>query len=420
MIKLLTIIPEMIIKTIGFLIKLMTKNLVVSLVVLAIVVGGGWYFFSQTQSDVKSQLLATLNDGQITKEKLASVSAELETIRNTDQVKRNDTLEGEIKKIHDTFQSSITTYEGIQDLKVRTKKPYDDLDKNFADVLKKLSDKDYNGASATLTTLNTNVKTENDKIASLAAAAAAASAPQNAAPATQTTTPPDSGYQRISVPTGNGNFTVDMVGADLNSTKVIVDTASDSDCHDNCPVMPLANYASRSGAYAAIAGPYFCPAAYPSCAGKTNSFDTLLMNKNKHYFNSDNNVYSNVPAAIFSAGTARFVGASQEWGRDTGPDSVIANYPLLIAGGNNVYGGSSDGKLTSKGPRGFIATKGGKVYIGYVLGATTADQAVVLKALGMDQAINLDEGGSTALWVGGKYIEGPGRDLPFGVLLVKR
>jgi len=29
----------------------------------------------------------------------------------------------------------------------------------------------------------------------------------------------------------------------------------------------------------------FCPSTYPQCAGKTNSFDTLLMNKNKVYFN---------------------------------------------------------------------------------------------------------------------------------------
>jgi hypothetical protein len=144
------------------------------------------------------------------------------------------------------------------------------------------------------------------------------------------------------------------------------------------------------------------------------------MNKNKHYFNSDNNVYSTVPAAIFSAGSARFVGQSLEWGRDTSPDSVIANYPLLVAGGNVVYGGSGDSKLNSKGTRGFIATKGSKVYIGYVSGADTGDAAQVMKAMGMDQALNLDEGGSTALWVGGRYVMGPGRDLPFGVLFVNR
>jgi hypothetical protein len=51
--------------------------------------------------------------------------------------------------------------------------------------------------------------------------------------------------------------------------------------------------------YAGINGVFFCPSTYPSCAGKTNSFDTLLMNKNKTYFNGTNNIYSTVPAVLF-------------------------------------------------------------------------------------------------------------------------
>jgi len=30
-----------------------------------------------------------------------------------------------------------------------------------------------------------------------------------------------------------------------------------------------------------INGSFFCPADYPTCAGKTGSFDLLVMNKNK-------------------------------------------------------------------------------------------------------------------------------------------
>lgn len=211
-----------------------------------------------------------------------------------------------------------------------------------------------------------------------------------------------------------------IVAADLNSTKVIVDTASDSDCRDSCPVLSLAEYASRNGAYAGINGSYFCPAAYPSCAGKTNSFDTLLMNKNKRYFNSDNNVYSTVPAAIFSPGSVRFVGQSLQWGRDTSPDSVIANYPLLVAGGNiNFTEAPNEPKFGGKASRTFIAAKGNMVYIGIVHGASMGESAKVLKALGMDNALNLDQGGSTALWHGG-YKAGPGRNIPNAVLFVNR
>ncbi|MBI2019810.1 phosphodiester glycosidase family protein [Candidatus Daviesbacteria bacterium] len=240
-----------------------------------------------------------------------------------------------------------------------------------------------------------------------------------AAPAPVSNTPPSSGYSRQSVQTDVGTFTVSIVSADLNSTRVIVDTASDSDCRDNCPVLSLGEYVSRSGAYAGVNGSYFCPASYDSCAGKTNSYDTLLMNKNKVYFNSDNNVYSTVPAAIFYAGGSRFVGQSLEWGRDTSVDAVIANQPLLLSGGNVVFGGNSDPKQGSKGSRSFVGVKGSTVYIGVVQNATVAEVARVLHAMGMQEALNLDSGGSTALYHGG-YKFGPGRNIPNALLFVQR
>ncbi|TSC85421.1 MAG: Uncharacterized protein G01um10147_1159 [Microgenomates group bacterium Gr01-1014_7] len=233
-------------------------------------------------------------------------------------------------------------------------------------------------------------------------------------------TPSGPGYSRQTVSADGQNYTVDIIAADLNSTKVIVDTASDSDCSNNCPTLPLADYVTRNGAYAGINGSFFCPAEYPSCTGKTGSFDTLLMNKSKHYFNSDNNVYSNVPAAIFSPGSARFVGQSLQWGRDTGVDAVIANYPLLVSGGNiNFTEVANEPKFGQKGPRNFIAAKGNIVYIGVVRNATMGESAKVLHALGMGEALNLDEGGSTALWFGG-YKSGPGRNIPNAVLFVRR
>lgn len=232
--------------------------------------------------------------------------------------------------------------------------------------------------------------------------------------------PPGAGYSYQTVSVEGQNYNVAIVAADLNSTKVIIDTASDSDCRDNCPVLSLGEYVSRSGAYAGINGSFFCPAEYPSCADKTGSFDTLLMNKNKKYFNSDNNVYSTIPAAIFSLGSARFVSQSSEWGRDTSVDAVIANYPLLVSGSNiNFTESPNEPKFGAKGARDFIAAKGSMVYIGVIFNATMGESAKVLHALGFSEALNLDEGGSTALWFGG-YKAGPGRNIPNAVLFVKR
>ena len=143
------------------------------------------------------------------------------------------------------------------------------------------------------------------------------------------------------------------------------------------------------------------------------------MNKNKVYFNSDNNVYSNNPGVIFGGGYIRFVSAVSQWGRDTGIDGMISNFPLLVQDRNIVFRGDGDPKQGSKGGRSFVANKGSQVFIGVVHSASVAESAIVLQAMGMDGALNLDNGGSTALWSGG-YKVGPGRDLPNVILFVRK
>lgn len=344
--------------------------------------------------------------------KLNKVSQSLTILEAQDQYKINQALKKNIDDIEKSYKSSLDLYQQILDLKAQ-KQDTTNLEKEFAQSLDYLSKLNYSSASASLKLLASDIKKKQDELA----ASQVKSTP--AVNAVQSNTPPGSGFSVQSVSTDVGNFTVYIVAADLNSTRVIVDTASSSDCSNNCPVLPLGDYVSRSGAFAGINGTYFCPAEYPSCAGKTGSFDFLVMNKNKFYFNSSNNVYSTNPAVIFYGNTSRFVGQALEWGRDTGVDSVLSNYPLLVSGGNIVYGGGGDAKLGQKGPKGFVAVKGNTVYIGDVLNATMTESAKVLKALGMDNALNLDEGGSTALWSGG-YKLGPGRNIPNALLFVRK
>lgn len=344
--------------------------------------------------------------------KLKSTENSLSTLQNQDQYKINQDLKKNIDNIQTSYKSSLTLYQQILDLKAQ-KQDTSSLDKEFAQSLDFLSKLNYSSASASLKILTADIKKKQDDLA----AAQVQNIPvQNI---TQSNSAPSSGFSIQSVSTDVGNFTVYIIAADLNSTKVIVDTASTGDCSNNCPVLPLADYISRSGAFAGINGTYFCPAEYPSCAGKTGSFDLLVMNKNKVYFNSSNNVYSTNPAVIFSGSSARFVGQALEWGRDSGVDSVLSNYPLLVSGGNIVYGSGGDAKFGQKGPKGFVANKGSTVFIGDVLNATMSESAKVLKALGMDNAMNLDEGGSTALWDGG-YKLGPGRNIPNALLFVRK
>lgn len=366
----------------------------------ALVVTLGYFIYQKIQLDSKIRLL---------KSDKSSLGKQLKDLKSQDQYKINKQLEADMKKIETSYDLAVKTYEKLLDLKHISKKT-DTFDSQFADALNYLSKRNYASGEAELKTLSTAIDDERERIASTF------QIPQNV-PANNT--PPGSGYASQVVNSDVGEFLVSIVSADMNSTRVIVDSASDSDCHNDCPVLSLGDYVSRSGAFAGINGSYFCPADYPSCADKKNSFDTLLMNKNKKYINSANNVYSTVPAVIFLGSSMRFVGQSLEWGRDTGVDGVIAMQPLLVSGGNIVFNGDGEPKRGSKGSRSFVGSSGNMAYIGVVFNATVAEAAHVIHTLGIQNALNLDDGGSTALWSGG-YKAGPGRNIPNSVLFIRK
>jgi len=46
--------------------------------------------------------------------------------------------------------------------------------------------------------------------------------------------------------------------------------------------------------------------------------------------------------------------------------------------------------------------------------------AHVFKSLGATGALNLDTGGSAALYNSGRYVVGPGRDLPNAIIFAKK
>lgn len=393
--------------------KIKVKKFIWPLITIILVSGIGFVYWQWQKEKfvLKNDFQGLISTRDNLNASLASVSAELVSLKSEDQKVENDRLAAEIKRINLTFKSALTQYEDLIDLRdsgVKTSK----LEVLFGPILADLAKMDYTGAILKSATLSAKIKEEKGKVLPILGGI-------NIANVLENNVAPGSGYSRQKVKVGEQFFVVDVVAADLSNTKVIVDTASDSDCSDNCPVLPLGSYVSRNGAIAGINGSYFCPATYPTCASKKNSFDTLLMNKNKKYFNSDNNVYSTVPAVIFSGSSIRFVSQSLQWGRDTSVDSVIANYPLLVSNKNLATGESSDEKLAAAGNRAFVANKGNIVYIGVVRGVSVVGAGKVLVAMGMDNALNLDSGGSTALWSGG-YKYGPGRDIPNAILFVKR
>lgn len=354
-------------------------------------------------------LLAEIGNSQTKIEELGTVSEQYEILKNDDQLKINELLVASMAAMTTSFDSASTLFERRSDLGKQGIK-MDVIDLELAKFLSHLGKQNYASASS----LTLDISKSMDK---LVAAQVASIAPIAKAP--ESNALPGDGYSRQTVSTSRGSFVVSMVVA--TGARVVVDTAADSDCGDNCPAIPLAEYVSRNSAFAGINGSYFCPPDYARCQGKVNTYDTLVFNgRTKNAFNQANNVYSVVPLVAAYGGNLNFYRRTLEWGVDSGSTGAIANHPLLLQGGNIAFdeGSIEAYQRDGKGTKGFVGTKGGSIVIGHVFNATVPEEAEVLKTLGLDNALNLDGGGSSALWHGG-YKVGPGRALPNAILLVK-
>ena len=68
--------------------------------------------------------------------------------------------------------------------------------------------------------------------------------------------------------------------------------------------------------------------------------------------------------------------------------------------------------------KGSIGSDGTNIFQALVANATVTESANVLQALGVRDALNLDGGGTSAMWLG-SYRVGPSRLLPNAVLLTR-
>jgi len=232
----------------------------------------------------------------------------------------------------------------------------------------------------------------------------------------------NSSYERKTVQTSNGSFLVDIISLNLasGSIKVYTETANDDDCSDNCPTKSLASHVSQDSGFAGINGTYFCPSDYSSCAGKVNTFFWKIKNSRLgKMINASNGLGENEAFLTFnSSGSPTYYSA---W--KSAPGSVFAGInsgPRLIEGGKKVLtdGSMDDKQRTVKSNRGALGVKGQTLYAIVAKSATVPDTASVLEALGVDYALNLDGGGSSALYYKGSYKVGPGRSLPNAVVFV--
>lgn len=230
--------------------------------------------------------------------------------------------------------------------------------------------------------------------------------------------PPSSGYAHITVSTSRGNFPINVITIDMSSARMVTDSASDSDCSADCPTMPLSDFANRNGAFAAINGTYFCPSTYDECSSKKNSTDFPVYNSRLSKWISQGTLFWNSRSIVYSDGSGlHFMQDAKSF--SGGLTAGIVNYPGLLNGGNDISGAFSlSTKQTTPYTDGGVGFHGNIVHLVVANGVTMADMAAIFKALGDNYALNLDGGGSSALWYQGSYKYGPGRNLPNAVLFV--
>lgn len=237
--------------------------------------------------------------------------------------------------------------------------------------------------------------------------------PQAAAPSS-----PESG----NIATEKGNFSASVLNFDLNGVKMMTDTANESDCTQDCPALSLQDYVNRNSCFAGVNGSYFCPDSYPECSDKKNSFDFPVYNsKLSRWINQGNLFWNNRSIVYFDGSGAHYLQNARDFN-----GSILAgitNYPGLLADGNvqidDNQSGLSD-KQKAKGTKVGIGVKDNKnVMVVIAQNVTMQEFGYIFKSLGAKGALNLDTGGSTALYFDGKYLAGPGRNLPNAILFCR-
>jgi hypothetical protein len=230
-----------------------------------------------------------------------------------------------------------------------------------------------------------------------------------------------SSFRSEQVVTSRGSFDADIVILQKDRFDMLTDTGDTTDCHDGCTVKPLADYVSENGATIGIHGTYFCPPEYADCAGKTNTFHGPVYNSAAHVMlnASDLPIHEGPMIVAGADGHLAYFHRTNDFQNAFPPAAALANYPSLVE--NSAVVVESEARLaetnpTTKSIRGGIGFDDHLVYLVIAHNATVTDLAYVMQALGAKNALNLDGGGSAALWYEGTYKVGPGRPLPNAIL----
>ncbi len=239
-----------------------------------------------------------------------------------------------------------------------------------------------------------------------------------------------SSYQIRYVTTTAGVFRADIITIDLTdpNLRIITDTASDGDCPGPCPARELIDYVVDNHGFAAINGTYF-----ETGAAKRNYYFFPVYNSRLGAMINESQLkwWTTGPLMVFDENNKFYYFAdSRDFGSVAQFESkygvkiqaAIGNKPRLIENYLNwlIDWEVDESQMTGQYLRTAIGYKDNKIYLVAINKATIPDLAIVMQTLGMEYALNLDGGYSTALYYNDEYMVGPGRNIPNALIFAKK
>ncbi len=243
-------------------------------------------------------------------------------------------------------------------------------------------------------------------------------------------------YEHKKIQTIDGEFTIDVIEIDLANPKlkIITDTEGPEPSHDlkgtrNFGATSLAKMAIRNNGFAAINGSYFCSST--GCGGTNYYFYPIYNTRTKKLVNEDEIKYwTTGPIIAFDANNKFYFFKDSREFKSIANFEKISSSTLQAAIGckprliqdymNYLIDWEVDEKqLNGVLTRNAIGYKDNKIYLVIAYNATLNNLANVMKALGVEYALNLDGGYSAARYYNGEYMAGPGRNIPNAIIFAE-
>ncbi len=231
----------------------------------------------------------------------------------------------------------------------------------------------------------------------------------------------------------SGTFTIDVVEIEMDAYEMVTATGNIKDCENDCLTRTVEEFVIENAGQIGINGSYFCPDDYRDCALKTNSFLSPVYNRAaRRLINEDVLIFHEGPMISYTDdGTYSYYHRADDFGTSLSNFltstraallGAIANYPGLVENGRSIVK-----KEPTFSPD--MAVPAVRVGIGFTndtillvvaKDASVYDLASIFVSLDADDALNLDGGSSTSIYIDGEYVKGPGRDVPNAIIFRRK